>query len=345
MNADIRTSWDIPTDFADQFKTNNGKNPEQEGRGEAELTRAMDLVRKVADIGNRERWTKSHVADLTGMPIGTFSQWVSGKYPGRYDKQNDKAENWLDGLANTQAIELAIPTSPKFIQTKAAGEIFAAMSSAQILPSISLITMDAGMGKTMAAENYIETHANCWLVTISPSTRTIHGMLLEIARSVNVQQLNAGQLVDGIGRRVRKQSAPTLLIVDEAQNLIDDAINQLRHFCDVYKCGIALLGNDESYTRFSAWGASGKYGQLKRRIFKRVTQRIPHNSDLAALIAAWGISDEKMVNFLMAIGKKAGAMGQIDMTVKLAKFMAMGNDRELGLKDLQAAWKNRDVEV
>lgn len=176
-------------------------------------------------------------------------------------------------------------------------------------------------------------------------TRTIHGALLALADAVGIPQTNPARLVADIGKRVSSHSAPTLIIVDEAQNLIDDAINQYRHFLDNFGCGIALLGNNESYSRFGAWGSGTKYGQLRRRIFKRLNQPTSYKSDLDLFISKWGVSDPAMAKFLTGIGMKPGALGQIDMTLKLANLSAKGQDREINLTDLKKAWTNRDVEI
>ena len=336
MNAEIRTSWEIP-----QLKTTPQTG---QGRSEEDHQLREHLIEQVAAIASRERWTKQEVATRIGMPDGTFSQWYSGKYTGRLDAQNAKVENWLATIEDHQAIERAIPSSPKFIGTRISKEIMDMMQAARALPAMNLITADAGIGKTFTARHFIAHNANTWLVTISPHTKTIHGMLLVVAEAVGISQPNQAKLVSSIGSRIKKQGAPTLLIIDEAQNLSDDSINQLRHFVDNYECGVALLGNNESYSRFTAWGKGTKYGQLRRRILKRLNLTTPYSQDLGAFIKAWGIVDPAMVTFLTGIGLKPGALGQIDMTLKLAYLSAMGQDRKITLADLKKAWRNRDVE-
>ena len=336
MNADIRTSWNISgADLQPAYGP---------GRSEEDFKKHAELVQQVASIGQQKRWTKDATAKKIGMPAGTFSQWFSGKYNGRFDTHNAEVERWLATLENNQAIERAIPNSPPFLNTKIAGEMLDMMRSAKLLPTLNMITADAGIGKTMAAEHMIEIEPNCWLVTISPHTKTIHGMLLAIAETIGISQPNQAKLVSSVGARIARRGASTLLIVDEAQNLTDDAINQLRHFVDVYKVGVALLGNNESYSRFAAWGEGVKYGQLRRRIFKRLNKRTPYQQDLKMLIKAWNITDPDIEKYLIGIGNKPGAMGQIDMTLKLATMIAMGQDREFNLADIKSAFKNRDVE-
>ena len=163
---------------------------------------------------------------------------------------------------------------------------------------------------------------------------------------MNIQQRDAARLVRSIGQTLERSGPYPLLIVDEGQNLVDDAVNQLRHFVDKYKTGVALLGNSETYGRFQKdWSQGPKYGQLKRRIFKRMQRGTAERQDLIDFIGAWGVTDAEQTKYLLAIGKKPGAMGQIDMTLKLATMSAMGAQEELSISHLRAAWENRDVEV
>ena len=55
-------------------------------------------------------------------------------------------------------------------------------------------------------------------------------------------------------------------------------------------------------------------------------------------------SKRQVGGLIEGIGNKGGAIRQIEKTVKLAMMMSMGNQEELSLRHLQAAWANRDVE-
>jgi DNA transposition AAA+ family ATPase len=173
-------------------------------------------------------------------------------------------------------------------------------------------------------------------------------MLVEIAGTIGIEERSASRLQRAIAKRLARTGDGTVLIVDEAQNLSDDAINQLRHFVDdpACRCGIVLMGNSATYARFAAWGAQGeKYAQLTRRIFRRVRADRPTADDLAKFIDGWGITEPSQVQYLTGIGMKPGALGQVDMTIKLARMTAQGLGREVTLEDLRAAWSNRDVEL
>jgi len=338
MTPEQSTSWPLP----DMSKALNS-GP---GRSEDDQATWKTLVVKVHAIAMRNGWSKAETARQIGIPDGSFHGWYNGNDKGRLDTRNEKISAWLEVYGERAALAKTIPTSPPFINTAVAVEIIDMLRAAQVMPALVMATAGAGMGKTTAAKNVRDSDPHrVHLVTISPHTKTVHAMLQEIAEEIGVKQHNPGRLVRSIGEKLRRTGGGTLLIVDEAQNLVDDAVNQLRHFVDVYECGVGILGNTETYSRFSAGIAGGvKYGQLRRRFFKRMRRDTPSKEDLARFIEVCGISEQEQVRFLTGVGMKPGAFGQIDMTVRLAKMLALDKGREIQLSDLKAAWENRDVE-
>lgn len=335
MTKHDSTSWDI--DQSVEIKTGEGRSIE-------DLETRRELVIKVSDIAQKEEWSKAETARQIGMADGTLNQFLSGKYPGRFDKINTTIKNWLSTYEQSKELAGQIPVSPDYISTEFAKEVEDALTAAHIMPAMVMVSADAGFGKTYAARRYALTRPNVYMVTISPYTKTVHACLQEVV-SIVAEGAGVNNMVRTIGNRLKRTGGGTLLIVDECQNLNDDAINQLRHFLDQYQCGIALLGNSETYTRFKTnWSDLPKYSQLKRRIFKRISRTKPKLSDIKKFIKAWGITEDDQVEFLTGVGMKPGALGQIDMTIKLAKLVANGERVEVNLSHLKSAWKNRDVE-
>ena len=338
MNQHMTTSppsgWERP-EPSEQFCAKHSQDDLQMWR---------KLTESVAALAISNGFTKSEVQRRIGMQNSTFSQWFSGTYTGRLENYNRMAEQWLHAFVEAAGTISTIRQSPMFIQTRIAKEIFDTLSWAQTTADMVMITVGAGMGKTMTCRTYAATRPHVFHATVSPHTKTVHGMLVELAAELDVREHNPAKLTRAIGARLARIGGGSLLIVDEAQNLVDDAINQLRHFMDIYQCGIALVGNDEVYTRFGRTTGGPSYAQLKRRIGKRLNRSKPFQEDLHAYIAAWGISDADCVKFLTGVGLKGGALGQIDKTAKLAFMAAEGMGQPLSIEHLKQAWRNRDVE-
>lgn len=330
MNEVVNTSWAPPAP--------------QEGRDAVVEAKRMELASRTLAVAKKFGWSKAEITRRIGMAEGTFSQWYSGVYAGRVDFQNLKVASWLEGVEEMEREAAGIPQSPAYLATAFAEEMTSLLRAAQLMPTIVLVSAEAGMGKTATANRYRDTGQNVAMATMSPQTRSVFGMMHELAAALDIGASSQGRLARAIGERLKRRGAGTLLIVDEVQNLTDDAINQLRHFTDNYGCGVALVGNTEVYSRFSRWAAGGGYGQLRRRIFKRLRRVHADAGDIALFTRAWGVTDKEQARFLAGVGMKPGALGQIDMTVKLAKMTALGAGRAMTLDDLKSAWANRDVD-
>ncbi len=332
------SAWDLPPDLPPIGGT---------GRSEADIEEFQTLRLKVKENAERMGLNKAQTAKRIGMAEGTFSQWYSAKYAGRYDNQNAAVRRWVDQQESQSGL-FELPKSPSFFQTKTAQEVFNTLGQAQALGDLTLISLGAGMGKTTSCRQYQAMRSNVFMATVSPHTKTVHAMLTELVSELGIHVHNPAAFTRAIGQRLA-QSKNSLLIIDEAQNLVPDAVNQLRHFSDLYECGVALVGNEDIETAFrEGVKAKGKTDgqavyQLKRRVGKRLKRLVPYPEDIAAAIAAWGVTDEKSIKLLTGIGRKGGALGQIDKTMRAAHLQAIAMRSEVSHDLIQAAWKSRDV--
>jgi len=313
-------------------------------RTEADIADWRRLTERIKQIAEEKGWSKAEAARRIGMADGTFSGWFSGKYNGRLDTQNALAAKFVDQQDEQASFFNSIPVSPPYFPTRTSREVMETLAWAHVAGDLVLITLGPGMGKSQSCNEYKARRPNVWMTTVSEYTKTVNAMLIEICATLGVQEHNPARLVRAIGERLAS-SGNALLIIDEAQHLIPEAINQLRHFSDLYKCGIALVGNDEVYDRLrDNKDKKRTYGQLRRRVGMKLSRLKSYPEDISAAIAAWKVTDEQCVKLLTAIGGKAGALGQIDKTMKAATMLAMGTGEPVGFRHISAAWKNRNVE-
>ncbi len=327
---------------------------------------AWDLVEPVAEIPEKQKWawqdartaarkyaekkslSKAAFSREVGIAAATFSEWWSGKYRGDYTKTTEAVSQFVDNQNSFEQTELRIPDDLEYVETPTSQEVMTALQFAQSMPEMAVITLGAGMGKTMTIEEYQKTHSHTYLATMDPTTSTPSTMLREIARTMGIYEKSLINLKEAVGYQVQRNGRKPLLIVDEAQNLNDSAVDQLRHFLDRYQCGVALVGNEEIYTRFTG-EREGKappktYGQIKRRIGVKVQRLLPRAKDIAMIIDAWNIEDEQVRKMLSVIGRKPGALSQISKTVRLAHMLAYGGGGKVDTATIRAAWSNRGGE-
>lgn len=310
----------------------------------AELDQWTYLIGRLATTAQKYGWSKSEVSRRSGVPAGTLWQWYDGSYRGRIANVSARILRWLDGVDELTQAAAAVPVAPGFIHTPTAGQVIDTLLYSQMMPEMVVITLGAGMGKTTACEQFCATRPHAYLVTMRPTTGTVHGMLLELATALEVNERNPARLDRALGDKLRRNGRHTLLIVDEAQNLQDKAVDQLRYFLDMYGVGIALVGNEELYGRFGGSKANPAYAQLHRRIGKRLKRLQPLPGDIEMLVDAWGIEDEAIRKLAMAIGRKPGALSQITKTLQLAGMYAAGEQRDMTAKDVTNALANRGLE-
>lgn len=337
MNDQPNTIWGPPAQEPDIAGN-------RAGRSEQDLKDWKELTARTAEIAAGNMWSKAEVARRAGMPDGSFSQWYSGNYAGRLDGQNLKMRQWLETVASAAALSLVIPTAPAFVMTRTAVEIIRTLEMAQVAPDMVIITLAAGMGKTHTCRHFCGTRPHAFRVTMRPQTKTCHAMLVELGRALGVMENNPAKLDSAIGARLQRNGRQTLLIVDEAQNIEDRAVDQLRYFLDEYGCGIALTGNTSVYGRFKDRAGGPDYAQIKTRTGKRLHRHQPYAEDITALIDAWGVEDGEQRKLLSGIGRKPGHLRQIDKTMRLAWLLAAGASAPLSAEHIAQAYQNREWE-
>lgn len=289
--------------------------------------------------------TRSEIHRASTIPMSTLTQWIDGTYPGSYTNTTERVRRFLQTVTDARSQAVSALVAPSFVETPSSRELTDTLIYAQTSPELVVITMEAGMGKTITCRAYEEDRSSVYLVTMRPTTGGVHAMLQELAQALDVTERNPARLDRSIGDRLKRNGRHTLLIVDEAQNLADKAVDQLRFFLDQYGCGIALVGNLDVFTRFGKADPKAGHGQLHRRIGKRLQRLAPLEADITTLLDAWKISDPDCRRLLSAIGHKPGTLGQIDKSIRLASMIAAGAGEPMGPQHIRSAWRNRSGEA
>ncbi|MEM1370602.1 MAG: AAA family ATPase [Pseudomonadota bacterium] len=331
-------AWPSPTDIPVP------SSDETSGRTEYDVNRWHKLTAQLSDLAARQGFSQAQVYKKIGMPSSTFSQWYHGKYSGRLSEMNRKVAVWLESMEEQGALLKSVVPTPGYVQTKTSREIENTLTYAHTTAKAVVVTTSAGMGKTMTFERFRDTRPHVYLVTASPYTKTVFGILNEITAVLGIREHDASKRARAIGEFLSRHQSPTLLIVDEAQNLSDQAVDQIRHFKDVYKVGIAYGGNTEIYSRFHRSKDGPSYDQIKSRISKRLKRERPYAEDIETLLDAYEVSDTEARLYLKGIAFKGGALRSMCETLELAFLMASGGGDTMQRKHVEAAWRDRDME-
>lgn len=296
-------------------------------------------VRQIADAEGR---TMSAISKEAGIPYGTFSAWMIGKYNGDNDRQAALVQRWLTARGAQARSRAVLPRAPGYVATPSAVMFAGVLEHAQHAPDLVMIAAPAGVGKTTAAQEHARAHPSVWVLTGERCCTTPRMLLESLAELLGVpEQRNAQRTSRAIVQRVRGTSG--LLIVDEAQQLNTGVLEQLRTLHDLAEIGVALVGNESVHDRIEGGARSPEFAQL----FSRVGMRAPRPTtarrrrDADALLDAWGVGDEGARRLLHAIAREPGALRGMTKALRIGHMQARAAGAEaLGADHVRMAWKH-----
>jgi DNA transposition AAA+ family ATPase len=282
------------------------------------------------------------IGKLTDVAESTLSAFAGAKYAGNNDSVAAKVLAYRDRLDSQAQIAADAPAVPAWYDTPTASRLTSLLRWAQS-GEIVLIVTKPGIGKTRVAERFAASDPNVWLATMSPSTAGVATMAIEVAEAIGLGEIKGSpqQLSRQIKARVRGKNG--LIIVDEAQELTDKALNELRGWHDQTGVGIALMGNEVVVGQID--GRKSALAQISSRFSIRHVQGEPMAGDLEALLDAWGIFDPAQRAFLSKVGALPGALREMTHTIKIARVAASGHGQGLTLAHLRDAARQRNIKI
>lgn len=309
------------------------------GKTEAGYTEeALERIRTQAGtVADAEFPSVAAAAKDAGVAYSTFAAFLKGSYAGNNDKVAAEVEIWLSARAERRQTAAALPRSPVFQTTPTAQHILSILEFCQTAADFGVVVGGAGIGKTTSLKHYQQTHPNVWLATMDETTSSVNGMLREIVETMGLAERSNSEFSRALKRRMAGTNG--LLIVDEAQHLIPQALNQLRSLHDRAGIGVVVAGNEEIYSRID--GGKSRFAQLASRVGMRMSQPKPQAQDVCMLVKAWSVVDPNEIKYLKAVGNKPGALRTLDKVMKLAGMLALGANEPRSLKHLRAAYEQR----
>lgn len=294
------------------------------------------LRAEVRLLMDQEGLSQADAAREAGVAYGTFTPWMGDTYRGDNAGVAVRVRRWLETRRERARTAAVLPTAPGFIATKTAERLIGLLQFAQAAPDFAVIVGGAGIGKTCAITEYQRTNSNVHVLEAEPCHASPANMLLALAEQMGVVEKQWSRLSRAIAGRVR--AAGALIVIDEAQHLSTPALDQLRAIHDKAGVGIAVVGNESVYSRLQGAERGAQFAQLYSRVGMRITQPRPRASDLCDLIKAWGVTGEKEIRLLKAIGSKPGALRGMTKTLRLASMQAAVRGEPLSAPHIRAAW-------
>lgn len=301
----------------------------------------VDLRGRVRAVMADSGFTQVAAAKEAGLNEKTFGAWLNGTYAGDNERVAASVARWLESREVRARTVLTLPPPPSFVATPTAREIMDRLIYVQAAGDFGVVVGAAGIGKSTTIEEYRKRTPNVWMMTADQSCKSANGMLAVLADEIGISERRSLWLSRSIANRVRGTSA--LIVIDEAQHLTTEALDQLRAIPDATKgtCGVVVAGNDSLLTRLT--GVKGVSAALRAQLFSRVGARFVGTSakarDIDMLISAWGVGETGAVKVLRSIARKPGTLRLLTKTIRLAAMYAAGDESgEITEAHIRQAW-------
>ncbi len=305
-----------------------------------------ELRQAVREAAHEDAMSIASLAPEMGVGKSTLQAWITNTYRGRSDTISAQARAWLNARAAKQHVRTHIPAQVPFVETQSAVAFMALLRRAQYEPGMVCLTGEPGVGKTESCREYKRRGTNVWMMTASRSTGSVYGMLDHLCEVLGRPEGNASRRQRAILTALRGTSG--LIIVDEAQHLTMDAVDELRLFHDApdVRIGIALVGNSDVRKRMMGGGKRGQYAQLTSRISAHLRRPAPLQADILAMLDAEGVTGPAERSLLRAAASKAGALREMKFLLRSARMIQQElEEPELTARHIQMADESRRAEL
>ncbi|EED0147387.1 AAA family ATPase [Escherichia coli] len=300
-----------------------------------------DIRAGLRTLVESEKATYAQIARKSGVAAGTLSAFVNNKYNGDNERVAQTLERWLENYH--RAAEL--PEPPRFVETRTARQIWTSMRFASLTESISVICGNPGVGKTEAAREFRRTNNNVWMITITPSCASVLECLTELAYELGMNDAprRKGPLSRALRRRL--EGTQGLVIIDEADHLGAEVLEELRLLQESARIGLVLMGNHRVYSNMTGGNRTVEFARLFSRIAKRTAINKTKIDDVKAIADAWQITGENERELLQQIAQKPGALRILNHSLRLAAMTAHGKGERVNEDYLRQAFRELDLDV
>ena len=269
-------------------------------------------VQLVQDYKQESGKTQTAIANELAISDAALSSFLKGTYKTPHTIIPKVAE-----LLKVTGKRKVAPKEPAFVETTVAKRVMEAISYCHLQGKIAVVYGDAGVGKTKAVRAYLRENSLAIGITISPSYASITGVNELIADQLGIRERVARRIYAEIISKLKDSGR--VLIIDEAQHLTVRALNHLRCMSDESGVGIALIGNEEVYTKLRGSGKAD-FAQLFSRIGMRreVLTSTTTKEDIRKVFAEAHL-EEDALELLYRIARTAyGLRGAVNVFVNTA---------------------------
>jgi hypothetical protein len=301
-----------------------------------------EMIEWIKAYRERRSLSWSALAKETGIPSGTLSTMCVGAYLGNLDNQAKRLYKFRQKVESQEVMQRNALAPTAFIETPSARRILTLLEIAH-MGRITVAAMGPGNSKTKAAEHYSSSVSSAWHVTMRQSHKTVSAMIAQVMAAMKLSSRSGwkSQRSNQVADFVEGQNG--LIIVDEANHLSWESLEELRGWHDVTGVGLALLGNEELMMRIQGGANRHAYARLNSRIAHYHVQDKPTEADVSAYLNAFDIDDPASRRELTraALAPTSGGLREVKQILEFANMLAIGDEKPLEHEHISQAMQSR----
>lgn len=292
----------------------------------------------IADFMGQSRKSQRQLSKETGLSTSVISQFLNGTYTGDNEEVAKTIGQYLavgkerlNSVSDVQFIE-------KLYNTQ---EVLFACNYAHRNNDITLVSGDAGAGKTTALKYYAENNTGVIFITANACITTATAILSLICRQIGRQvPTRRAALMNTLVEQLTGTNR--LIIIDEADHLLLDALQAVRNLNDIAHCGIVLSGNDKIYRQMLSPRRGYEFEQIRTRIIVR--KKVFNEYTIEEMRAMFPSLNQECIGYMLKLAC-AESLRTARKLYEVAKEVANAKKEALSVKHLRDTQKQLLGEV
>lgn len=265
--------------------------------------------------------SQTQLAQVVGVSPASLSKYINRDYEGNIININNKIKAYLK-----RKNERANHWDKIIVDTEVLSTMLKTIRLAHVMRKMGIIYGPAGIGKTIAAQKYALENPGTILATAAPDSKSVKGLVSTLHYELFKKPLNGGSMSGRISIVEKLGGSDRLIILDQAHDLSNDALEEVRAIYDATGNPFVLIGTDEIFSRLTNRRAHRILEQMNSRIpIKRSFKLMPLKQDLKKVCRAYGIEDKDIIKRMSEKGFRGGLRLVTDQ-INIARFIANGQE-------------------
>jgi hypothetical protein len=277
-----------------------------------------------------ETYSKRNLAKAIGINHGILTQYLKKDYNGKVENVDAKIKAFLEREA-----QRGDQWTDAIVSTETMRKILKVIHLIHLMKKMGIVYGAAGLGKTESAKAYIARTPGSYHLTALPDSKSVAGAinLIHFALFKEEQRYSPRTARRMIVDRLK--GSDSMIIIDDAHKLGNDALEEVRAIHDQSGCAFTLIGTEEILNRLIDPRAGRILAQMSSRLpVRRMFPLQPSNADLKLVCEAYGVTDKEVIKRLAEKGKRGGLRLAVHQ-IKIARHIAKG--ATVKMEDLLAA--------